>query len=150
MSHKVSLWIVIALVGALAAMTAAVVVLATNDNDGWSGPRETRQSGDQDPWQMPVMGQERHARGDDGEAGLLPWALFAIATGTAAGLLLAWSPWRRTPAPVVAGGGGQVPPRPDVMTAAPVEAAVAEVAEETAANEAQPAAVEEDARPPDA
>lgn len=150
MSHKVSLWIVSALVGALAAMTAAVVVLATNDNDGWSGPRETSQSGTKIPGRCRSWAKSDthgvtmarpvffHGRCSPSRPGLLLGCSWHGVRG--AGHQHRWSP----------GGGGQVPPRPDVMTAAPVEAAVAEVAEETAANEAQPAAVEEDARPPDA
>ena len=107
MRRKVSLWIVIALVGALAATTAAVVVLAQRD-DGSDGPRADGRvaSGwshpgleDNGEWQGPVMGSlagwER-----EGETPILPWVLFAVATGTAVGLLIAWSPWRTQPATV--------------------------------------------------
>jgi hypothetical protein len=118
MTRKVSLWIVIALVGALAATTAAVIVLATHDEgDGrnavatapgngsphaWNG----EQNEAQDQWRMPMMRDAREGWGYRDEAPILPWALFALATGTAVGLLVAWRPWSRTPATVSAGPSG--------------------------------------------
>jgi hypothetical protein len=107
MRRKASLWIVIALVGALAAATAAAVVLAQRDDRpddpgaygrvpaGWSHP-ESEANGE---WQGPVMGSVAGWEGDD-ETPILPWVLFAVATGTAVGLLVAWSPWRAGPATV--------------------------------------------------
>jgi hypothetical protein len=106
MRRKVSLWIVIALVGALAATTAAAVVLAQRDDRphaagadgrataGWAHPGLEERSG----WQGPVMGTVAAWEHDD-ETPVLPWVLFALASGTAVGLLIAWSPWRMTPAP---------------------------------------------------
>lgn len=125
MTRKVSLWIVIVLVGALAATTAAVIVLATDDDAGGRGaaapPTGEAWShgwGDgQDGGAVPMRGD---LRGDWGghDAPLLPWALFALVTGTAVGLPVAWSPWRATPAadvnevPVApeADAGGKAPP----------------------------------------
>jgi hypothetical protein len=111
MHRKVSLWIVIALVCALAATTAAVVVLATRDDGGsratarqangaWPRAGDDGQSGRQ----APVMGDMRGAWGDGRDAPILPWVLFALATGTAVGLLVAWSPWK------TAGAGAAVGP----------------------------------------
>lgn len=103
MTRKVSLWIVIALVAALAASLAAVVVLA--DDEGRGAPAARGPAGE--AWHQawgdgreapapPMMGSfggwER-----EGEAPILPWVLFAVATGTAVGLLVAWSPWRTQP-----------------------------------------------------
>jgi hypothetical protein len=110
MHRKVSLWIVIALVCALAATTAAVVVLATRDDGGsratarqangaWPRAGDDGQSGRQ----APVMGDMRGAWGDGRDAPILPWVLFALATGTAVGLLVAWSPWKTAGAGAAAG-----------------------------------------------
>lgn len=114
MTRKVSMWIVIALIGALAATTAAVIVLATHDDadrraasarspgDAWShGWSDTH--GD---WQLPVMGDMCSAWDGGRDTPILPWVLFAIATGTAVGLLVAWSPWRTAPARAASGPPG--------------------------------------------
>lgn len=111
MNRKVSLWIVIALVCALAATTTAVVVLATHD-DGGSRATARQANGawpragndGQNGRQAPVMGDMRGAWGDGRDAPILPWVLFALATGTAVGLLVAWSPWK------TAGAGAAVGP----------------------------------------
>jgi len=110
MRRKVSLWIVIVLVGALAATTAAAVVLAQRD-DGPDGPRADGRvaSG----WSYPGREESGECQGPEtgslarwgheDQAPVLPWVLFALATGTAVGLLIAWSPWRAQPATVTAG-----------------------------------------------
>jgi hypothetical protein len=114
MTRRVSLWIVIALAGALAATTAAVIVLATHDERGGRGdvavtpqngsPHAWRseQNEGREGWPMPMMGVVRDGWGGRGEAPILPWALFSLAAGTAVGLLVAWHPWGRTPATVTA------------------------------------------------
>ena len=115
MSRKVSMWIVVVLVGALAAMTAAVVVLATDDDGearattgrsqgyGWSDGGSGRQ-GDFDSLapsdrrgagQIPMMGAMHDPWMRDGGGSMLPWVLFAVATGTSVGLLIAWGPGGR-------------------------------------------------------
>lgn len=109
MRRKVSLWVVIALVGALAATTAAIVVLAQRDDRG-DGSRGGERSAaglppswseERGEWQGPMMGPVAWER--ESEAPVLPWVLFAVATGTAVGLLVAWSPWRGQPATVTVG-----------------------------------------------
>jgi len=117
MNRKVSLWIVIALVCALAATTAAVVVLATRDDGGSRATaRQTDgawpRAGDdgQNGRQAPVMGDMRGAWGDGRDAPILPWVLFALATGTAVGLLVAWSPWKTAGARAAAGPSGRSGP----------------------------------------
>jgi hypothetical protein len=114
MTRKVSMWIVVALVGALAATTAAVVVLATHDRvesraarglppaDDWSHGWPDAQ-GDR---RLPVMGELRGDWDGGRESPILPWVLFAVSTGTAVGLLVAWSPWRTAHAGAVSGPSG--------------------------------------------
>jgi len=113
MNRKVSLWIVIALVCALAATTTAVVVLATRDdgssratarqaNGAWPRAGDDGQNGRQ----APVMGDMSGGWGDGRDAPILPWVLFALATGTAVGLLVAWSPWKTAGAGAAAGPSG--------------------------------------------
>jgi hypothetical protein len=141
MRRKVSLWIVIALVGALAATTAAAVVLAQRDDRpdapgadgrataGWPHPG-LEESG---PWQGPVMGAVAGWERED-ETPVLPWVLFALASGTAVGLLIAWSPWRMTPAPATTSPtvGGE-----DVTAAVLGARTATPMAEVTAATPAQ-------------
>jgi hypothetical protein len=105
MTRKVSLWIVIALVAALAATTAAVLVLAGDDDPGGrasAGPTGEAWphgwSDGQDGRAVPMMNDVRGEWGGH-DAPLLPWLLFALASGTAVGLLVAWGPWRPTPVP---------------------------------------------------
>jgi hypothetical protein len=127
MTRKVSLWIVLALVGALAAMTVAVVGLAAHDHrDGGtaSGPLSAGAwphagNGAQDERGLPMMGDVRGGWGNDRDAPVLPWVLFAVATGTAAGLLVAWSPWKTAEAGTTAGpsGGGDTSTQPAAETA---------------------------------
>ncbi len=116
MRRRVSLWLVVALVGTLAATTAAVVVLAANDGDGGTTPHPVMPSEGRGPWQMPAIGDDRHGSDDGRGPDLLPWLLFAIATGTSVGLLVAWSPWRRDGAPVTAGGNAPGTHGPDMTT----------------------------------
>jgi hypothetical protein len=109
MTRKVSLWIVIALVCALAATVAAVIVLAAHDErgdrsvagpqPGETWPHAWSDGGGQRP--APMMGDLQGGWGDGRGTPILPWVLFALATGTAVGLLVAWSPWR-TPQAAVA------------------------------------------------
>lgn len=161
MTRKVSLWIVIALVGALAATTAAVVVLATDDNGDGRVAADLPAGG---PWHQtleesgegpvgPGMGGMKVGRDDGRDASLLPWVLFALACGTAVGLLVAWSPWRGTPAPAASGptAAGEDLAAPPTTVAEPVTAAVFEaeetidVATETTAEAAEAVAPEADA-----
>lgn len=149
MKRKVSLWIVSVLVGALAATTAATVVLAQRDDgrgdiradgrvaSGWSHPG-LEENGE---WQGPVMGSlagwER-----EGETPILPWVLFAVATGTAVGLLIAWSPWRAQPVTVTVDApraGGDVDARAhETQDTAAKEIAVGEIAVNEIADDAAP------------
>lgn len=124
MSRKVSLWIVLILALALAAATATIVVQAVDDESTKAVADRAMPMGTQEEWHMPVDA-DGHRGWDEGHDGpLLPWLLFAIATGTSVGLLIAWGPWRRTPAPAAAGGGAPVTPDPDLVAAAPVETTV--------------------------
>lgn len=105
MRRKVSLWIVILLVAALAATTAATVVLATDDRDGRVAADEALPTGPHGQWQMPFGGEHEPGWYGDRHDEVLPWILFAVATGAAVGMLIAWSPWRTSPA--TTGGGAQ-------------------------------------------
>jgi hypothetical protein len=116
------MWVVVVLVAALVATSAALVVLATNESDGRSASRPMMQPGGQGPWQMPVAGDDGRGWNDGRGPDLLPWLLFAIATGTSVGLLIAWSPWRRTPAPVTTSAGAFLTPAADPITGSPVGA----------------------------
>lgn len=122
MTRKVSMWIVLALIGALAATTAATIVLATHDRrdgrttsalppaDGWPHGWSDAQ-GDR---QVPMMGDLRAGWDGGRDAPILPWVLFAVSTGTAVGLLIAWSPWRAARADAETSGpsaGGDDPAR---------------------------------------
>jgi hypothetical protein len=148
MRRKVSLWVVIVLVGALAATTAAVVVLARRDSraDGpRGGDRPTAGlphpwSEERGEWQRPMMGSVAGWE-YEGEAPILPWVLFAVATGAAVGLLVAWSPWRAqlttaTAGPSESGGGAQA--SETVEASAAHEATEAIVAGEAPTQEAPP------------
>jgi hypothetical protein len=154
MSRKVSMWIVVVLVGALAAMTAAVVVLATDDDGrapataewsqgyGLSDDGSGRQ-GDSDSLalsdrrgagQIPMLGAIHDPWHRDGGGSMLPWVLFAVATGTSVGLLIAWSPWRTAPAvPPHDGESGESDAAAAAATPTELEAAVAAPEDETTA-----------------
>ena len=154
MTRKVSLWIVIALVVALAATTAAVIVLATHDErgdrtaavvspqEGWSHGWSDAQ-GQQPP---PMMGDLRGDWDGGRDAPWLPWMLFAISTGTAVGLLIAWSPWRTAPAGGTAGPPGENMGSTPVMPMAASESSAvkSEAADEVgdARSAARPASAE--------
>jgi hypothetical protein len=114
------MWVVVVLVAALVVTSAALVVLAPNESDSRTASRPMMQVGDQGPWQMPVVGEDGRGWNDGRRSDLLPWLLFAIATGTSVGLLIAWSPWRRTPTPVTASGGAPLTPAADPITGSPV------------------------------
>jgi len=155
MARKVSLWIVIALVGALAATTAAVVVLASDDDPGGrasAGPPTGEAwphgwSDGQDGRAVPMMGDLRGEWGGH-DAPVLPWVLFALASGTAVGLLVAWSPWHATPAPAttspMAGGEELAAAAPGAQTAASsIDVTAGIAAQPTTAGESVTAAVVE-------
>jgi hypothetical protein len=130
MARRVSLWIVVALVGALAATTAAVIVLSGGDEGatpasvagpqpgaGWprgvygdqEGSDPVMPSGAQGGAPMQIVGDMPGHRNDGHDASILPWLFFAITTGTAVGLLIAWSPWHTAAAGATGNGGGAGP-----------------------------------------
>jgi len=142
MRRKVSLWIVILLVAALAATTTATVVLATDDRDGREVADEALPVGPHGQWQMPFGAERESGWYSDRHDEVLPWFLFAIATGAAVGMLIAWGPWRTSPATPGDGAGAtgeSAAARGDVATygggiieAAPTEPAGGDVGTEAA------------------
>jgi len=114
-----------------------VIVLATRDGDGRAAaarsPGESWSHGWSDAQgerQLPVMGDMRAGWGGGREAPVLPWVLFAIATGTAVGLLVAWSPWRTAPAGAVSGPPGVDGDLTQITSMAVTEASVSEESSE--------------------
>jgi hypothetical protein len=144
MRRKVSLWIVIALVGALAATAAGVIVLATHherDSRAVAGPRSSNAwphawNDGQDQRPMPMMGDARGGWGDGRDAPVLPWVLFALATGTAVARLVAWSPWRTAGAGAKA-GTAEAPPAQGVTAGEAAATAVETQAVDTQATDQQ-------------
>lgn len=121
MTRKVSLWTAMVLAVALGAAVAGIAVVATHGREGndiargaiadgglWNHRGDTWGDGARGDRGVPaqhgmsVMYGERH---DDGD--VLPWILFGLAAGTAAGLLVAWRPWKVVPGTTGASGGVQ-------------------------------------------
>ena len=78
------------------------------------------------------------------ETPILPWVLFAVATGTAVGLLIAWSPWRAQPATVAVDaprtGGGVDTQVHEIQETAATEIVVIEIADDATPEESSPQA----------